>query len=426
MKLPFVFSLLLLALGLSTHATIHAGEHGTLDPTQTSTETNQFDGRERFNLQQVFFGPGPMHSHRLAFFDRPVDNLPTGTNSHIKALPMLKAGSRPIVMAKLIDSLVSNDVVQSGTKSDRSGPDLLNWAIETTSAPNATDRETLINLARMTSDAYSIDPTAPDWLNITNGFNSSAGFGWNDTGLRGQVFANSDNSTVIIAFKGTSVDPRDTWASNDKLNDNLLFSCCCATQRPDPYWYGEVCDCRIDTYKCNATCLTTELIGNGTYYPTALNVYLNVTKMYPNANIWTVGHSMGGAIASLVGLTFNIPAVSFESPPQALAAQRLGLAVHPDPHLHGAYHFGNTADPVYMGACNGWTSACAIAGLAFESQCFTGQRCIYDTVADKGWRMSIINHRINYVIPNVLEAYDTVANCTADDECVDCYEWYFN
>lgn len=298
--------------------------------------------------------------------------------------------------------------------------------MDTTSAPNTTDRDTLINLARMTSDAYSLDPTVSDWINITNGFNRSAGFGWNDTGLRGQVFANLDNSTVVIAFKGTSVDPRDAWAGNDKLNDNLLFSCCCATQRPDPYWYGQVCDCRTETYKCNSTCLTSSLIGNTTYYPTALAVYLNVTQTYPHAAIWTVGHSMGGAIASLVGLTFNIPAVSFESPPQALAAQRLGLAVHPDPRLHGAYHFGNTADPVYMGACNGWTSSCAIAGLAFESQCFTGHRCVYDTVADKGWHMSITNHRINYVIPNVLEAYETVANCTVDDECVDCYEWYFS
>jgi lipase ATG15 len=343
-------------------------------------------------------------------------------NGHAEPMPMLMAGSQPILMAKQSTRVVSNG------RQPNHGGELLNWAEEVSSAPNTNDRDTLINLARMSSDAYSIDPLKPDWMNITNGFNSSSGFGWtkNETGLRGHVFANLDNSTVIIAFKGTSVDPRDTWAKNDKLNDNLLFSCCCATQRPDPYWYGQVCDCRIDTYKCNSTCLTQELITNRTYYPTALNVYFNVTKIYPNADIWTTGHSMGGAIASLVGLTFNIPAVTFEAPPQALAAERLGLAVYPDPRLHGAYHFGNTGDPIFMGACNGWTSSCAIAGLAFESQCFTGQRCVYDTVADKGWHMSITNHRINYVIPNVLEAYDTVANCTVDDECVDCYEWYFS
>lgn len=377
------------------------------------------------SLRQIFFGLGHEPSRGLFFVDRPAPKSLIQQNGHLDAMPTLKAASRPIVIAKRTHSQVSNDLVQSGGEDRQPRLDLLDWAMDTTSAPNISDRDTLINLARMTSDAYSADPTAADWMNITNGFNST-GFGWNDTGLRGHVFANADNSTVIIAFKGTSVDPRDAWAGSDKLNDNLLFSCCCATQRPDPYWYGQVCDCRTETYRCNSNCLTTSLIGNKTYYPTSLNVYLNVSKDYPKANIWTVGHSMGGAFASLVGLTFNIPAVSFESPPQALAAQRLGLAVHPNPRLHGAYHFGNTADPVYMGACNGWTSSCAIAGLAFESQCFTGQRCVYDTVADKGWHMSITNHRINYVIPNVLEAYDLVANCTIDDECVDCYEWYFS
>jgi lipase ATG15 len=257
--------------------------------------------------RQTFFALGHEASRRLVFINRPAENSSTSTNSHLKPMPILKAASRPIVIAKVMNSLVSNDLAQSGGEDHQSGYDLLNWAMETTSAPNITDRDTLINLARMTSDAYSVDPAVSDWINITNGFNSSTSFGWNDTGLRGHVFANFDNSTVIIAFKGTSVDPRDAWAGNDKLNDNLLFSCCCATQRPDPYWYGQVCDCHMDTYKCNSTCLTKSLIGNRTYYFTALNVYLNVTKIYPAANIWTVGHSMGGAIASLCRSDLQYP-----------------------------------------------------------------------------------------------------------------------
>ncbi len=159
------------------------------------------------------------------------------------------------------------------------------------------------------------------------------------------------------------------------------------------------------------------------YYSTALAIMQNVTAWYPNASLWTVGHSLGGSVASLIGLTYNIPSVSIEAPPQKLAAERLGLTIPP----HGGdYHIGNTADPVYMGACNGYFSACSIAGFAFESQCHTGKRCVYDTVQDKGWRMSINNHRINVVIPQILEAYNNTPACEADDECVDCYNWNFN
>jgi putative lipase involved disintegration of autophagic bodies len=63
------------------------------------------------------------------------------------------------------------------------------------------------------------------------------------------------------------------------------------------------------------------------------------------------GHSLGGAVAALVGQTYGVPAVSFESPGDRLAAQRLHL-----PHAPGAknlpiWHFGNTADPIFIGVC---------------------------------------------------------------------------
>ena len=47
--------------------------------------------------------------------------------------------------------------------------------------------------------------------------------------------------------------------------------------------------------------------------------------MYPEANIWFVGHSLGGALASLVGVTFGTPVVAFEAPGERRAAQRLHL-----------------------------------------------------------------------------------------------------
>lgn len=130
-------------------------------------------------------------------------------------------------------------------------------------------------------------------------------------------------------------------------------------------------------------------------------------------------------MASLMGMAFHTPVVTFEAVPERLPAQRLGLEMTGHSY-YPAYHFGNTADPIYMGACNGYTSTCSLAGYAFESQCFTGKRCIYNTVEEKGWHLSILNHRITTVIEQVLEKYETVPNCEVDSDCqVDCYNWSF-
>jgi lipase ATG15 len=69
--------------------------------------------------------------------------------------------------------------------------------------------------------------------------------------------------------------------------------------------------------------------------------------------MWLTGHSLGGALASLIGLTFGVPTVTFETPPERLASQRLHLpsppALKPEDML--IWHFGHTADPIYLGIC---------------------------------------------------------------------------
>lgn len=61
------------------------------------------------------------------------------------------------------------------------------------------------------------------------------------------------------------------------------------------------------------------------------NLYNNITSMYPDANIWVIGHSLGGSLASLLGITFGAPVVTFEPPGERMAAQRLHL---PTPVRH--------------------------------------------------------------------------------------------
>lgn len=138
-------------------------------------------------------------------------------------------------------------------------------------------------------------------------------------------------------------------------------------------------------------------------------------------------------MSSLLGLTFGLPVVTFEAIPEALPAARLGLPSPPgkDPNLPqtrkntGVYHFGHTADPVYMGTCNGVSSICTWGGYAMETACHAGQLCTYDTVGDKGWRVAIGTHRIKAVISDVLEVYDDVPLCVPEEECYDCGLWKF-
>lgn len=307
------------------------------------------------------------------------------------------------------------------------------WTMDEVSGPDIDDKETILNLASMTANAYIKKPKTGEWENVDGRFNVSKSFGWEEDGLRGHVYADGGNETIIITLKGTTpaIFPGSGTTLNDKVNDNLLCGCCCGQQ--GHFLYRKVCDCATTTFTCNETCLTQELRTENRYYQAALEIYGNVSDVYPNSEIWVSGHSLGGIVSSLLGLTFGLPVVTFEAPGDALAAGRLGLPSPPNsqhsfPQTRkntGVYHFGQTADPVFMGSCNSVTSACTLAGYSFETQCHTGETCIYDTVEDKGWRVNILNHRIIDVIQNVIKVYDKVPPCKPEYECVDCFNWKF-
>ncbi|GAA5925419.1 hypothetical protein JCM3775_001406 [Rhodotorula graminis] len=307
----------------------------------------------------------------------------------------------------------------------------LEWDDVDIEAPDTSDVDTLAAFGRMTSNAYTL-PDREGWYDIGDGWNVSDSFGWQEDGLRGHVFADEHNSTVVLALKGTSaliVGGGGGTAKNDKTNDNLLFSCCCA--RVDWSW-STVCDCYDGSYKCRQDCLEEAVITKSAYYPVATDLYNNVSAMYPHAQVWLAGHSLGGALAAMLSRTYGVPSVSFESPGDLLPARRLHLPLPPTnnpnssaltslafgssssssfkaPRSHRSLddelttHVFHTADPIPQGLCTGTISTCGIAGFALESRCHTGKTIRYDTVGRLGWSVDIRTHPIHVVVEQLLK-----------------------
>ncbi|QRW26855.1 Lipase (class 3) [Rhizoctonia solani] len=179
--------------------------------------------------------------------------------------------------------------------------------------PAIDKRETVLALAKMTNNAWQLDCGSQHRL------------GARCDGFRGHVFLSADNATAILSIKGTSaglLGGGGPTVRKDKLNDNLMFSCCCA--HVDWTW-STVCGCFGGGNKCDEDCVEDALTDESLFYPVGINLYNNLTYMYPNAKIWVIGHSLGGALASLIGTTFGAPTVAFEAPGERMAAQRLHL-----------------------------------------------------------------------------------------------------
>ncbi|KAG7451346.1 alpha/beta-hydrolase [Guyanagaster necrorhizus] len=308
----------------------------------------------------------------------------------------------------------------------------LAWKEDQVLAPDVEDRETLLALAKMANNAYVV-PDEGSWYDLGVNWTVSYPFGWepDDDGFRGHVFATPDNETVVLSIKGTSAGVfggGGPTVKKDKLNDNLLFSCCCA--RIDWTW-TTVCGCYRGGWKCDQDCVEEALIEESLFYPVGTNLYNNLSYMYPDSNIWIIGHSLGGALASLVGVTFGAPVIAFESPGEKMAASRLHLPSPPSTqHITHVYH---TADPIAMGTCNGILSSCALGGYAMESRCHLGESIVYDTVSNLSWTVDVRTHGIVTVIEKVLtdpwppsvDMGRQVPEAAPEEDCVECYSWEY-
>ncbi|KFY93301.1 hypothetical protein V498_04489, partial [Pseudogymnoascus sp. VKM F-4517 (FW-2822)] len=395
-------------------------------------------GAERFSLRHLFHHGGSRYPtlHRRKDVLNPEAQLyTTSEDGRPQELPPLMIRSTPLLMQRLADrrpSVIDPMIAAAREQGEAVMLSASAWTVDEIEGPDISDKATVVSMAEMAAAAYVLEPNLNGWENVSH-FHNSTDFGWEGDGLRGHIWANDKNSTIIISLKGTSMavfDGQET-TKDDKENDNLFFSCCCGQQ--GQLTWRKVCDCATSTYSCNNTCVVQNLRQENRYYQAARELYSNVTALYPESNVWVSGHSLGGAVSSLLGMTYGLPTVTFESPPDNLAAKRLGLPLPPSMGgddlrrrgYTGTYHIGHTADPVFLGTCNGVTSLCSFAGYAMETACHAGKECVYDVVGDLGWRVSLSSHSIRSVIDTVLVKYDTGPQCAITPECVDCPLWKF-
>ncbi|KZV64954.1 alpha/beta-hydrolase [Peniophora sp. CONT] len=308
------------------------------------------------------------------------------------------------------------------------------WDLVHTYGPDMEDQHTIVELGRMAGNAYAGHPGQKNWYDLDATWNVTFPFGYEDPadGFRGHVFHSPENDLVVLSIKGTTV--QGPTSKKDKFNDNLLFSCCCA--RVDFTWtFKKVCDCYKSGWRCDSICLSEALIEESLFYTVGINLVADITAMYPTATIWLVGHSLGGALASLLGTTFGLPAVAFEAPGERMAAHRLHLPLPPASRaglpLTPVTHVYHTADPIPQGACTGLGSPCVAAGYALETHCHLGKTILYDTVGRLGWHVDVRTHRIADVITRLLELDEDwedgrkVPIAREEVDCVDCFKWEF-
>lgn len=179
-------------------------------PSEPEVPTASSPGEHDFTLRHIFEYGTRTNPNLYRWRDiRPEDIVWAASEegSEKSRLGPLHAKSKKTTIERLSDRRVSKmqalyrEARITGTSSSL---DASEWILDEVSGPNTTDKETVVSLAKMSWNAYTAEPGTGEWQDETGKFNHSQSFGWEGDSLRGHVFADKDNSTIIIAIKGTT------------------------------------------------------------------------------------------------------------------------------------------------------------------------------------------------------------------------------
>lgn len=221
--------------------------------------------------------------------------------------------------------------------------------------------------------------------------------------LKGIIYT-YDNTTAI-AFKGTSlsilgIDTSNTSQTDKKFN-NVVFNC-----KPN-----------------------LNEIKKALYIEAAQRIYTQVKQRNPENKIILTGHSMGAAIASIIGYRNNEYVVAFASPGEKRLIKKLGYpqktkkTSEPRSVLQNLFHrigsntihLGDCTDSIYRGACNGSIDVCKLAGYNIETRCHSGRKFCYN----KQNGFSILTHSMSSILKNLTknkEKFFEINQKSCDDE----------
>ncbi|KAK3833675.1 MAG: Alpha/Beta hydrolase protein [Linnemannia gamsii] len=405
---------------------------------QTNTAHNFIPKKQTFKLQHILAHGAPGAKSAKVFRSLAIDEVTRLQMAQVNSLLAAESPSPGSTFEHTVSDTffaMDGEGSEAGSKDNKNNIFPFPWK----RVPNASDHATVVSMVRMALDCY-VDPKRQGWVDIGDNWDVSTEIGWLEAGLRGYIFASEDQKTVVIGIKGTSLKLFGTGGgptgNNDKLNDNKMFSCCCG--KVDRTWWG-VCGCYMGENNCNQQCLIDDakkdLDESESYYAIGLKVVEAAKALYPRASIWLTGHSLGGSVASLLGITKGYPVFTYSSPGDVRYGQKIGLVKsslqESDLKKIPVWQFGHTGDPIYMGTCNGATSTCYSAGYAMETKCHLGKACIYDTVAELGWHQNINGHTIFKFIGvvenwyNMTKGRETVPQCLPQTDCHDCTQWQY-
>lgn len=282
--------------------------------------------------------------------------------------------------------------------------------------------ENVLTLAKISYNIYNVDNNNF----LINNFDDYKNISLYNETVKAYVYANEDDSVNIISFKGTTLHLRhgsDMVGHNDKINDNTFFSCC---------YYKQVknLNCKLneneDENNCKKKCYKETLEDSKNYY----NISKNIIDTWLSANnnnklVIFTGHSLGGALATMMGITYNTYVVTFEAPGEKHYIDLIGLKYNQS-QIEKIYHYGHNADIIFTGKCNGKFSWCNLGGYIIETKCHIGNVCEYDVINKLNIKESIFTHKMEYVIDNVIKKWnDTLPLCEIKNNCIECLKWNY-